>query len=221
MNQKFRNGSSLTLLIVVIAIIVAGLAYYFVAVKVPSNPAASVSNVTELQVDAGNKDKLQSEDIKLEDVVKNAKGWEATLTSEYGETAPDFTVKGLDGKDIKLSDYKGKNVLLVFWTTWCVYCKDEIPHLNVLNSTMPESELAILAISDENPDAVKKFKIKKNMKYKLATTGRGFGEMGKIYQQTISSGIPAAMYIDISGKIKLITLGTTTVTQMRNIIKAE
>ncbi len=203
--DKLKNGSSSTLIIIVIAIIIAALAYYFVTNQ-----------------DAGAEPKVNvTGNVKLDEVIKNAIGWEATLVNAYGTAAPDFTVKGLDGKDIKLSDYKGKNVLLVFWATWCVYCKEEIPHLNILNSTTPESELAILAISDENPEAVKKFKIKHNMKYKLATTGRGLGEMGKIYQQAVSSGIPAAMYIDISGKIKLITLGTTTVTQMRNIIKAE
>ena len=42
------------------------------------------------------------------------------------KAAPDFSLKALDGKQIALSDFKGKPVLIIFWATWCSACKEDI-----------------------------------------------------------------------------------------------
>ena len=55
----------------------------------------------------------------LLDIVKHRRTWNPEWIDSYGKPAPDFEFTGVDGKKIKLSDHKGKNVLLVFWATWC------------------------------------------------------------------------------------------------------
>ncbi|MCP4499707.1 MAG: TlpA family protein disulfide reductase [Deltaproteobacteria bacterium] len=46
------------------------------------------------------------------------------------EVAPDFSLKTLDGKVVRLSDFRGKKVVLNFWATWCAPCRVEIPLIN-------------------------------------------------------------------------------------------
>ena len=46
-----------------------------------------------------------------------------------GEDAPDFTLQSMDGKEVKLSDFKGKKVYLKFWASWCGPCKKSMPEL--------------------------------------------------------------------------------------------
>lgn len=63
--------------------------------------------------------------------------------------APDFTAKGLDGKQIKLSDYRGKVVLLNFWASWCGTCKAEKPALAQMARDFPELDVIALAGDDD------------------------------------------------------------------------
>lgn len=64
-----------------------------------------------------------------------------------GQPAPDFTLSDLSGKSHKLSDYRGKVVILNFWATWCPPCKEEIPSMMVLNKSMQGKPFAMLCAS--------------------------------------------------------------------------
>jgi peroxiredoxin len=64
-----------------------------------------------------------------------------------GQKAPDFTVNGLDSKLVKLSDYKGKYVMIDFWASWCVPCRQENPNVVKLYNAYKDKGLNILGIS--------------------------------------------------------------------------
>jgi peroxiredoxin len=79
-----------------------------------------------------------------------------------GDRAPDFELTTLTGEKVKLSDYKGKKVILNFWATWCPPCKAEMPHMQKYYEKNAEKEnVEILAVNltsmDEGKDKVQEF----------------------------------------------------------------
>lgn len=201
--------------------------------RIWKSAAISIAILAALVIVAGCKKKSpkQSEkpDIRpninattnLNDVIRSARTWRPAYTSWYGKTAPDFTLTDLTGKKHKLSDYRGKDVVLVFWATWCKYCVPEIPHLIELRNTVSEDKLAILAISNEGPRRVREFVINKRMNYTVllekGDMPAPFGVI-KIYR---TAGIPCSFFIDPEGKIKLATVGILTLESIKAILQAE
>lgn len=76
-----------------------------------------------------------------------------------GVEAPDFSLLTLDGQKVKLSDYRGKAVLLNFWATWCPPCKVEMPWFVDLQKRYGKDGLVILgvAMDDSEPATIAKF----------------------------------------------------------------
>ncbi|MBQ1694195.1 MAG: TlpA family protein disulfide reductase, partial [Bacteroidales bacterium] len=51
-----------------------------------------------------------------------------------GQAVPDFTLNDINGKSVKLSDFRGKTVLLLFWASWCPDCRAEIPQIKAMHT---------------------------------------------------------------------------------------
>jgi thiol-disulfide isomerase/thioredoxin len=62
--------------------------------------------------------------------------------------APDFTVFDENGKEVKLSDFKGKPVVINFWATWCYYCKEEMPDFNKAYKNYPDVQFLMINATD-------------------------------------------------------------------------
>jgi len=120
------------------------------------------------------------------------------------------------GKKHKLSDYNGKNVLLVFWATWCGPCLREIPDLIELRKTVSQDELAILAISNENSSVVKKFVAQAKMNYTILVDP---GVLSAPYNAI--RAIPSSFFIDSGGKIKMASTGLVSLDEIKAIFQAE
>src|SRR5438874_6519301 len=72
-----------------------------------------------------------------------------TETSQVGHLAPDFLLQTLDGREIRLSDYRGHVVFLNFWATWCGPCKIEMPAMEKLYREFRPKGFAVLAVSSD------------------------------------------------------------------------
>lgn len=62
--------------------------------------------------------------------------------------APNFTVYDENGNEVKLSDYKGKPVVINFWATWCYYCKEEMPDFNKAYKEYPDVQFLMINATD-------------------------------------------------------------------------
>jgi peroxiredoxin len=153
---------------------------------------------------------------KLDDIVRAARTWRAGYQSWYGRTAPDFTLTDVAGKEHKLSAYRGKNVIIILWATWCGPCRMEIPQLIELRSTVSDDELAMLAISNEGLNQVKRFVAQAGINYTVLLDRGGLPEP----YNTVNA-IPSSFFIDRRGKIKLSTTGLLSLNEIEAILEAE
>ena len=155
--------------------------------------------------------------MTIDDVLKTARTWGPAYGNWYGKPAPDFTLPDINGKPHKLSDYRGKNVLIIFWATWCRPCLREIPHLIELRNTIAEDNLAILAISNESPALVKRAAADLKINYTVLCSGMNV--MPPPFNYIYS--IPSGFFIRPDGKIKLATEGLIQLEATKAIIQAD
>jgi cytochrome c biogenesis protein CcmG, thiol:disulfide interchange protein DsbE len=128
---------------------------------------------------------------------------------ETNRPAPDISMPTLDGGAVRLSDYRGKVVLVNFWGTWCEPCKEETPALEASYQKLKDQGLVILGVNlrRQEPDeqAIRAFLDQYRVSYTTALDVDG--EAARLFQ---ISPIPTSYFIDPAGNIRYIRVGTLT-----------
>ncbi len=180
----------------------------------PGSPSEFAKPDTELKTAAK---------MSLSDVIRSARTWRPAYMSLYGKTASDFTLPDIYGQQRNLSGYRGKNVLITFWTTWCSGCKGQTQSLIALRNLISRDELAILAVSfltrwpPNTAMMVKKYVEQNRINYPVISVASN--KLPVPYNRVTS--IPCSFFIDSDGKIKLAAEGVIPPLIMKSILEAE
>ncbi|HTG00955.1 MAG TPA: TlpA disulfide reductase family protein [Nitrospirota bacterium] len=140
-----------------------------------------------------------------------------TRTSSRDQSvAADFTLQDLNGRMVKLSDYKGRVILLDFWATWCPPCVASVPGIEKLHKTYQDRGLVVLAVSmdDGGWDSVKSFIAQNGVSY---TVLKGTEAVSTDYQVRT---IPLMIIVGKDGRIAKRYLGYGNDEDMEREIKA-
>ncbi len=127
----------------------------------------------------------------------------------------DFELPGLDGKTHKLSDYRGKWVLVNYWATWCPPCREELPELEVFHSNHKDKDAVVLGVAFERIDKkrLSRFVEEQFLSYPiLLGKPAADSELGKI------PGLPTSFLISPSGEVVARQVGPLTAEDLESFI---
>jgi peroxiredoxin len=131
-----------------------------------------------------------------------------------GVEAPDFELKALDGKTVKLSDLRGKAVLLNFWATWCGPCKVEMPWLVDLQKKYGDQGLQIVGIAmEDDPGPVEEFTKQLGVNYTILM---GRNAVAEAYS---ALAFPTTFYISRDGRVVARHIGLVSYSEIEENIK--
>jgi peroxiredoxin len=120
-----------------------------------------------------------------------------------GDQAPDFELTTIEPRDIKLSDYRGKSVVLNFWATWCGPCRMEVPSMKSISSKLTERGAVLIAINTQDtPDNAQAYAKANGLDFIIPVDPRG--TVAGYYN---IHGIPTTYFIDAKGIITSIKIG--------------
>ncbi len=114
-------------------------------------------------------------------------------------SAPDFTLKTIEGQEVTLSGLRGKVVLLDFWATWCGPCKESIPHLTQLHKNYQDKGFELIGMSLDKSgevEMVRRFVKSMDIPYPIIMTPEDVARNYKI------TGLPTTVLIDKEGKVR-------------------
>ncbi len=135
-------------------------------------------------------------------MMKRMQDAQAQQAGVLQKEAPEFALKGLDGKEVRLTSLRGKTVLIDFWASWCRPCVEALPHIQKLHEEFKEKGLVVLGINAEPAEVARKFAQEKGYTFTTLTDeGKAVWGLYKV------QGIPTTLVIDKDGIVQSYTVG--------------
>jgi peroxiredoxin len=123
---------------------------------------------------------------------------------DIGSAAPEFTLQTIDGNSASLQEFRGKQVMLNFWATWCGPCVSEMPHLQEVYDERSGEGLVLLSIDiGESLPQVKSFITERGFTFPVLLDTQG--KVAELY--CLPQVLPQTLFIDSKGTIKARKVG--------------
>ena len=160
-----------------------------------------------IAISCGQKEKMK-EATRPSEIVNKMMSTDKSKRPDYAIKAPDFTLRTVQGELFKLSENRGKVIMLNFWGTWCGPCRREIPDFNKLHAKYQKDGLKIVGITITSGSAknILDFMNDWDMEYTVLTdidnneTQKVTSDYGRAIGKPIT-GIPTTLIIDQEGYI--------------------
>ena len=123
-----------------------------------------------------------------------------------GVEAPDFSLEDINGKRVNLSDFRGRQVVLVFWASWCPDCRAEVPQLRALQAKANPEKVAFVSVSfDRTLEALRNYMSENYLSGVQLYEPAGMKE-SKVAEGYGVKWIPSLYLLDGEGKVMLGTV---------------
>lgn len=139
-------------------------------------------------------------------VIKITPAITTSAVAQTGKPAPDFRLKTLDGNEIKLSDLRGKTVLINLWASWCPPCRYEMPGIQAAYEKFNSKGLVVLGLNftaQDNLQDVQDFVTELKLTFPILLDESGDVSAG-LYGMR---GLPTSYFIDTQGILQRIQVG--------------
>ncbi len=137
---------------------------------------------------------------------------------QVGQPAPDFTLRTLDGGEMRLSDFRGQPVLINFWATWCAPCRIEMPEIVRAYEAHSDAGFTVLAVNLTDQDVLEDVRVfveEFDMTFPVLLDSAG--EVSTLYGLL---GLPMSIFVDREGSIARIYIGLMSGEQIDEFVGA-
>lgn len=142
--------------------------------------------------------------------------WQSSLGQVASGVAPDFTLTTFDGQAMRLSDLRGSAVVINFWASWCIPCRDEAPILQRAWQTYRNRGVVLLGVAYlDDETAARQFVAEFGVSY---PNGLDMGtRISPLYRL---KGVPETFFVDRAGELRGVYIGPIPEAELRQRIEA-